>query len=296
MGVAVGILSLMLSASASAGVITWGAPQDTSGPSDVSTNGTLHESLNLTSDGAVPGTTTVNGVTFTWDNTIMGLTGGTGLLAGSTTGDADYDALLDSLDHGACDGCPWTIQVGGGLLASGSDYEIQLWYTDNRGFADSFTQIYDDGNGNTVTLDSNNNGLGQFVLGTFTADDTTQNLAISGGLPPGEPHLNAFQVRFLSGTPLVPGDANGDEFVTEADLRILLDNYFVTDPKPGIAQGNFDLNDTVDENDYLFWETEFLAGGGILEDIAGFNVPEPSSLVLLTMAGLAFLPHRRRRS
>jgi len=188
--------SLAFVASASAGVVTWGAPQNSSGPGDVSTTDPLLEAINLTSDGAVPGTTTVSGVTFTWDNTIMGLTGGTGLLAGNTSGDADYDALLDSVDHGdSAIVNPWPIQVGGDNLLIGEGYTIQLWYTDNRGFAGDFTQIYGDGNGNTVTLDSNINGLGQFVLGTFTADGPSQTIIITGGGPPGEPHLSAYQIR-----------------------------------------------------------------------------------------------------
>jgi hypothetical protein len=189
------VATLATVASASAGVITWGPAQDISGPGDVSTNLARIEAVNLTTHSSVPGTTVVNGVSFTHDGSLMGLGGGTGLLNGGSSGDADYDALLDSVDHGACDACPWTIQVGGGNLIVAETYEIQLFYTDNRGFAGSFTQVYGDGNGNTVTLDSNKNGLGQFVLGKFTADDTTQNLAISGGLPPGEPHLNAYQIR-----------------------------------------------------------------------------------------------------
>jgi len=105
------------------------------------------------------------------------------------------------------------------------------------------------------------------------------------------------QVRLDDGGPgLILGDANGDTFVTEADLRILLDNYFITDPTPDFSQGNFDADQTVDENDYLIWETEFLAAGGNLADIEWFSVPEPSALVLLTFSSLAILPRRRGRS
>lgn len=192
------LVIMALVAPASAAVITWDSPQDISGPGDVSTTGAVVEAIDLTSDNAGAGTTSVNGVDFSWDGSLMGLAGGSGLLGGSSTGDSGYDSLLNTVDHGDSAAVnPWPIQLGGGSLVNGSQYEVQLWYTDNRGFAGSFTMNYDDGNGNTVNLDSNNNGLGQYVLGTFTADGPNQTLEISGGGPPGEPHLSAYQVRLI---------------------------------------------------------------------------------------------------
>jgi len=140
-----------------------------------------------------------NGVTFTNDDSLMGLAGGSGMLAGANPGDpGGYNTLLDQLDHGDSSiNNPWPIQVGGGNLVAGDSYDIQLWYTDRRGFAGPFTQNYSDGNGNTVNLVAGGaNGFGQFVVGTFVADGTgSQTLEIAGGGPPGEPHLNAYQIR-----------------------------------------------------------------------------------------------------
>ena len=190
------MVSVMCVASADAAVVTWGAPQNSVGPGDVSTNLFTIEAINLTNAAGVPGVTTSNGVTFTHDDTLLGLLGGTGMLGGNTSGDAAYDALLDSLDHGdSLIANPWPLQVGGGNLQIGQSYEIQLWYADRRSFAGSFTQIFDDGNGNTVTLGATGGGIGQFAIGTFTADALTQTLLIAGGNPPGEPHLNAYQIR-----------------------------------------------------------------------------------------------------
>jgi hypothetical protein len=288
------ILGVLLSASASAAPITWGPPQDTTGPGDINTFETLIEAVNLTPGNLVPGTTVVNGVEFVHDDTLMGLLGGVGLLEGNTTGDADYDALLDSLDHGDTSiANPWPIQVGGGNLGIGSGYELQLWYSDLRSFAGSgWTQVYDDGSGNTVTLDAaGNGGLGQFVLGTFTADAPTQTLIIAGGNPPGEPHLTAYQVRLTDiGTPIDPGDADGNGVVDELDLDILLANFYITNPRPSFLQGNFNNDLTVDESDFVIWRAEFLDAGGSL---AGLHiafptapVPEPSSCVLVVLASL----------
>ena len=209
------LVSLLCAASGDAGEITWDPPQNSSGPGDVSTEGTLVEAFNLTDAALVPGTTTVNGVTFTHDDTLFGLLGGVGLLDGNTSGDADYDALLDSVDHGnTAVADPWVIQVGGNLQV-GETYTLQLWYTDLRSFATGFTQIYDDGNGNTVTLDSDSGGLGQFVIGTFIADGPNQTLVIDNGDPPGEPHLNAYQVRSQKEGAAVITETDNDTWVWE---------------------------------------------------------------------------------
>jgi hypothetical protein len=100
------------------------------------------EAVNLVGN-LFPGTTEVNGVTFTHGHTLMGLVGSAGLLDGNTTGDADYDALLDSVDHGDTSVAdPWVLAVGGDRLIPREEYEIQLWYTDLRSFAGGFTQAY----------------------------------------------------------------------------------------------------------------------------------------------------------
>ncbi|MEZ6003464.1 MAG: hypothetical protein R3F17_12720 [Planctomycetota bacterium] len=125
-----------LAPSASADLITWSAPQDATAATDVSLNGTLVTARNCwASTLAAP---TVNGVAFSafaplgWGN------GGWTLLNGSTSGDADYDALLDSArvtSYGSA-GNPtdWgAIQIDSlGSLTMGDTYEIQVWYCDQR--------------------------------------------------------------------------------------------------------------------------------------------------------------------
>ena len=297
LGIATLILGLLLSASASAAPITWGTPQDVMDVTDVSTSQTLVEAVNLTPDDLVPGETTVNGVTFTHDSSLMGLLGGTGLMT-NDTGDSEYNALLNSVDHGdSLVANPWVLQLGGGNLVAGSQYELQLFYSDNRGFAASnWGQNYGDGEGNSVTLNANGGNLmGQHVTGTFTAGGTTQALSITGGGPPGEPHLSAYQLRFVGGTPLVPGDVDENEVVNELDLEIILANFFITEPKPVRMEGNLNGDATVNELDFLEWRTEFLNAGGSLEglDISFPSVPEPSSVVLMAIGWMALLRHRR---
>jgi len=90
------------------------------------------------------------------------------------------------------------------------------------------------------------------------------------------------------------GDANNDTFVDELDLRILLDNYFVTDPHPGFDEANWNFDDTVDEQDYLIWETEFLVAGGYPAALSR-SIPEPSSLALLISVAALCCGRRQRR-
>ena len=181
----------MCTGSSLAAVITWGPAQDTSAPSDVSLNGTLNEAVNMVAGpDMMPGSTTVNGVLFTNDDTKLPLTYSAGM--GVSTGDASYDALLNYLDYGDDGAGSYSIQVGSGLSV-GVDYEIQLWYADNRSFAGSFSMIYGDGNGNTVTLGAFGNG--QFAIGTFVADGSTQTIDLTAGSPPGTCHMNGYQVR-----------------------------------------------------------------------------------------------------
>jgi hypothetical protein len=164
---------------AQAATITWGAPTDITGNvSDVSTVGTLASALgggNLTSP------VTVNGVTFADANILDGSTfEETVSLVGMPTGsDADYTTLLESWSRvGRVN--PGTITLTG--LSVGQEYLVQLWTADNRGDTglilgngDVSTTV---GAAGTVSLDQNvttNENSGQYVIGTFTADSTTQS-------------------------------------------------------------------------------------------------------------------------
>lgn len=130
-----------LAAAASAQTITWGPVLPSLAPSDVSVNGTLVFAGNSHGPGT-PINATVNGVTFAggfqpfdWNGYIT-----TGL-NGSTTGNADYDKLLNgsrAMQNASAppdsNPTPW-----GGIrldtlatLNPGATYEVQVWFTDQR--------------------------------------------------------------------------------------------------------------------------------------------------------------------
>jgi hypothetical protein len=109
-------------------------------------------------------------------------------------------------------------------------------------------------------------------------------------------------LRFETGVNIVepqfvPGDTDGDGDVDADDLQTLLDNFYVTDPTPGFAQGNFNFDNTVDVQDFLIWSDAFVANnpGAVLPSVTlpGAPVPEPAAVMLLLCGGTSLLVLRR---
>ncbi len=250
-------LSLTLAAlggqQASADLITWGPVQDATGPAEVSTSGTLVAARNCWSSVGGAISPTVNGVTFDAFAPLGWNSAGWLLMAGSTSGDPSYDSLLDDArvtsEPSNSNPTGWgAVQLDTlGALTVGTQYEIQVWFSDQRPGVP--TNVLNDrvmncssatgaavlSNGNVTNLGALNQGptaagldadpnnmagagdtlFGQYVIGTFTR--TTNDplwLLIQGThpLPTNnlKPHLNAFQLRELpSYTNYCFGDGSG---------------------------------------------------------------------------------------
>lgn len=187
--------------------INWGTPQQITGDSDVSTNGALIGAFNV-GDTGVP-STTVNGVTFQsfpapGGNGSSGnftMTGGGGVFQSNTGGGStmppfsnlspQYQTLLSSYVIPLFG--PATLTISG--LMVGGSYEFQFWSNNS---SDMFSyQITATGGSNSVSLASNGKsmegGRGQFVLGSFAADATTQSISFIGDGDGG--FLNGVQLR-----------------------------------------------------------------------------------------------------
>lgn len=206
-----GILAVLTMSHAHAAVITWGSPTAVStGPvnsSDVSTNRTLVEAFNGAISSYGGGDQTVNGVLFRVSTDLLDQdTAATVDFSSATNGgDASYDAILSTVDFGGGDSTTITVGDGDGdstvsspgLLTIGTPYEIQVWFVDDRddagrtfdertmGFASSASD-------SIVSLND------QFVIGTFTADATTQELYLDTIAPStgfGNAHITAYQIR-----------------------------------------------------------------------------------------------------
>lgn len=198
---------------AAAAAITWGAPTNIAGDTDVSTAGTLVGAFNV-GEVAVPAAT-VNGVAFqpfaVPSGSSAAAVGNFALATGSTfvssnnlfgfngapfnTLSPAYQALLESgviVSQNS-----FTLTMSG--LTVGAQYQFQWWANFSTQLPASWTATA----GNTVTLDSNvqniaSGGTGQFAIGQFTADAGSEVITFSGangGL------LNGFQLRQTAPAP-----------------------------------------------------------------------------------------------
>lgn len=183
------------------GTIVWESAKTLSSSTDVSTSGTLLYAKYFSGISGAPATTVVNGVTFakqssstaeiSMSNTAINWSS---IGAGSVT-DVDYQKILIA---------PW-FRAGTATLNNliiGAQYQVQVWAQDARYNTGLNTTIIggpslaidsiSDGNQGTVSQ-----GLGQFVIGTFIANATSQTIAFTGNH-----HIdrvvNAIQVRHQS--------------------------------------------------------------------------------------------------
>ena len=146
---------------ASAATITWGPAISVAAPTDVVTTGQLVEADDIGSAVA----TSVNGVTFAaagpagWGNTNFAAYGTAGM-AGT------YGAALTTGTFTDGNGSTGSHIYTG--LTIGNNYLLQVWFVDTR---------FGGGTGTNQLLDGvapNLSGTGQYAIGTFTADATTQ--------------------------------------------------------------------------------------------------------------------------
>jgi arylsulfatase A-like enzyme len=201
---------------ANAAPITWRAPvavgTGLGNSTDVSVNGTLVEAYNAAVSSYTGGNRTVNGVTFLpTTNLLPGNTTSTiDFSAATNGGDAAYDAILSTADYGGGqtpaivigDGDGNSTINGPGLLEVGKNYEIQVWFVDDRTTTNSRVMGYAGGASDPLA-----NVNDQYVIGTFTADATTQALFLRAVSPTtgfDNAHLTAYQIRRIDPPGTVP--------------------------------------------------------------------------------------------
>ena len=311
--------------------ILWGPASAISGDSDVRTGGTLVEAVN---QGGVPfgpvPSATVNEVTFVGWGVAGGgpfvspggrftLTGTPGhALQGSNVFGSpsppfsslspDYQVLLSHLvfsqnNFNANDFTgPITLTINN--LTVGAPYEFQWWVNDSRPFATG--PVIATTGLTSVALDPNitnsAGGVGQFAIGTFVADSTTQQITFTTtGNATGH---NAFQLRAGN------GDFNDNGIVDAADYTVWRDTLGSMTNLAADGNGN----QVIDTADYIIWKSSFggTAGSGgtgstrltsassvessSSKSASAFAAaPEPATGALLAAAcGLALLPPSRR--
>jgi len=144
----------------------------------------------------------------------------------STTGDTGYDTLIASVTDP--NGTPSGIKTGTltlGGLNSGSKYQVQVFFNDQRHTSDHRVMIYGDGEAteNTVSVAGGDPAdqvqithYGQHAIGTFTADGTTQALTMDSSTTSGfgNVHYNAILVVDVT-APLAFLSTSAGEEVTD---------------------------------------------------------------------------------
>jgi hypothetical protein len=190
--------------------ITWGPATTISGDGDVINTGTLAYSYDFTS------AWTVNGVSFT---ALPLIDSGTNLYAPAfsytdssafTSGANPFAALsgaykniLTGAAYALGGGSPPIVPVSLEHLSISHQYAVQVWVDDPRGPYNTRYETITSAGGNTNTLKFSTNtltfagGLGQFTVGTFTADATNQIFTLTGDPVNFVTELNALQVRDL---------------------------------------------------------------------------------------------------
>ncbi|MCW1924432.1 DUF5703 domain-containing protein [Luteolibacter arcticus] len=197
---------LLLSALCPGASINWNAPATIASDADVSVNGSP-----VFAYGWNGSSQTVNGVAFTavgsgvtpvWSSgasfgTFVSSAGATLPAGGLSTA---YKSILDGGRYAAT-GVPCTVTLNN--LVSGRNYEVQLWVVDSRTYGPARSETVSSG-GNTVTLNYSNaaanvaGGVGQFTIGTFTANAATQTITLTGNA---STQINAIQLRDLTPSP-----------------------------------------------------------------------------------------------
>lgn len=200
--------------SLSAASILWDAPTAVVSEDDVSLNGTLVIARQATVtyvDQTINGvlfsgtTNTQNGVTFGlpsgWggydpSSYVVGAAGTPGTLSTS------YQRMLTGAWYGSSAGTS-TISLSG--LTLGQEYEVQIWVADYRQFPPntynrSETLTAGNTSGALTYLQTDQSGFnlgsasGSYILGTFTADSTSQTIGVTSA---SSSQLNALQLRAI---------------------------------------------------------------------------------------------------
>lgn len=231
----VALVSLLVLGRADAASVTWQSVRAVADMVDVDTNGTAVLATywsGVSGSNAINGVvftdsggnaTTQNGVTATVAGNLSGYENGANVSLyggfysawfqgqGAGPGGANYAAMLGCGVYGATGSAVITLSLSG--LTAGHQYRVQFWEYDSRssasGAGETITGSGADTNPPTlqrrnaanVNAAYNDNG-GTYVIGTFTANATTQTFTVTDASF--GPQINGFQLRDVTGMTVAP--------------------------------------------------------------------------------------------
>ncbi|MFT5042962.1 MAG: hypothetical protein ACI8TX_003959, partial [Hyphomicrobiaceae bacterium] len=193
--------------------VSWDVPQSITGPSDIITNGELVEAANQGNSSVIVDPGGLN-LSFASANDFPNTPFNSGTLG---SGDSDFDTIIDQADWADTGANPHTMSVTG--LEIGQTYDIQMFVSDIRSCCNGRSMAIT-GGANTATVYMGDEGgspnAPQFVVGTFTADATSQSFSFNGTHPSAtnlrHPQLNAYVLQKQGG----PAQPTGDHpFISE---------------------------------------------------------------------------------
>ncbi len=199
---------------ATAANITFNPAVNCSAATDVVTTGTFKYAYTWYSAAQ-----TLNGVTFTNTNVSVGAVGTNLTLAGLgsvsqtafTSGTAPfnnlpaaYKLMMTGSVYNAANNTTGTVTLNG--LTIGTTYQLQVWVGDPRSLSNTVGRdqtIANVGGAGGQVMDFNvgnvGGGVGQYILGTFLADATTQSFTVAATGTNKVPQINALQLRTAVG-------------------------------------------------------------------------------------------------
>jgi Concanavalin A-like lectin/glucanases superfamily/Putative Ig domain len=196
----------------SGGAITWGASVTISGDSDVFTDGTLLYAYDWAGND-----TTINGIAFTGTTsanpgnvTLSGIGHNYTNYSSSSTPFSNLSAAYQSiLAGGEYNSGPDTATVTLNNLTAGHVYAVQVWVSDPRG-GGTAGRTETVSSSNVVTLAYNvppqTGGVGQYVIGVFTATSASQSFSLTVTNSSGSTQLNALLVSDVTTTGYQPAN------------------------------------------------------------------------------------------
>jgi hypothetical protein len=195
--------------------ITWGTPTLISGASDVSVLGTQVGTWAPGDDAYNPDTLPVNGVTFNafGSGPFNSLVSSSGIDNHYTSynspgipgaANANYDTILQAAIYSNGS----TISLTWGGMTAGNTYQLEFWVQDGRNSVTAERSETLTGGADTsgaLAFGTGSTGPGDFILGTFVADNTgTETLTVnaSGGNDIGpSAQINLMQLRDITSVP-----------------------------------------------------------------------------------------------
>jgi hypothetical protein len=189
--------------------VTWSAPATVVGDTDILTVGNVLYAYDWGNN-----TVTVNGVNFAASSSGSGaspnvaFTVSTGGINNNTTAfgstsatpftslSAAYQGILKGGDYANSGNATITVTLNS--LTVGDEYAVQLWVNDDRSGEATRTETVTGSNSVLLAYNAiqSAGGVGQYIIGVFTAATTSQTFTLLGAA---STQLNALQVRDITG-------------------------------------------------------------------------------------------------